>query len=84
MQKYSKLPAMTGEQLLTLLVKDGWRTCGRKTHGVGITKNINGRNIVSVIPTKPLVDFVLSAILGPKQTGIGKKGLLELLNKYGL
>ena len=85
MQKYRKLPALTGKQLLTLLIKDGWQNCGQKTHGVGLTKKVGDRNLVTVIPVNsPLVDFVLSAILGQKQTRIGKKGLLALVNKYGL
>ena len=85
MQKYRKLPTMTGKQLLALLMKDGWISCGQKTHGVGLTKMVGHINLVTVIPAnRPVVDFVLSAILGPQQTRIGKKGLLELVNKYGL
>jgi hypothetical protein len=50
---YSKLPAITGKQLIRL----------RST---------------------PIADGTLSAILGTQQSCIGKKGLLDLVNKYGL
>ena len=36
MQQYHKLPTITGDQLITLLVKDGWEACGRKTHGIEV------------------------------------------------
>jgi ABC-type nitrate/sulfonate/bicarbonate transport system ATPase subunit len=41
---------------------------------------------VTVIPdTRASLDEgTLAAILGSKQTGIGKKGLLNLINKFGL
>ena len=85
MQQYHKLPTITGDQLITLLVKDGWEACGRKTHGIGLKKKVGDRYLITVVPAKrTLVDFVLSSILGPKQTCIGKRGLLDLVNKYGL
>ena len=85
MHQYRKLPTITGDQLVALLMKDGWKNCGQKTHGIGLTKKVGDRNLVTVIPiNRELVDWVLSAILGTKQTCIGKKGLLELVNKYGL
>jgi len=85
MPQYRKLPAITGNQLVTLLMKDGWKNCGQKTHGIGLAKKVGNRTLVTVVPiNRILVDFVLSSILGPKQTCIGKKGLLELVNKYGL
>jgi hypothetical protein len=46
-------------------------------------KNVGGKTLV----TSYLESFVprgtSEAILGTKQTGLGKKGLLDLLNKYG-
>ena len=60
--------------------------CGRTRHGVWLVKQKDARKINTVVPDKKieLPDGTLSGILGPKQTGIGKQGLLELLNKYGL
>ena len=84
--RYTTIPAITGFQLIRLLEKDGWKQ-GRKTeHGRALSKIYPDRARVTTIPEKQssLIDFTLSLILGPKQTGIGKHGLLELLNKYGL
>jgi predicted RNA binding protein YcfA (HicA-like mRNA interferase family) len=83
---YTEIPAITGFQLIRLLEKDGWKQGRFSTHGRTISKKYPDKTRVTVIPEKraPLIDFTLSLILGPKQTGIGKRGLLELLNKYGL
>jgi len=83
---YTKIPAISGKQLSRLLQKDGW-VIGRKTqHGISLTKSVSGRTKVTVIPDTraALPDGTLSAILGVMQTGIGKRGLLNLLNKYGI
>ncbi len=83
---YTSLPAISGPQLIQLFKKDGW-VIGRKAkHGRTITKNFGAITKVTFIPEKrsPLPDITLSQILGVKQTGLGKKGLLGLLNKYGL
>ena len=82
---YTKLPALSGRQLLKLLQKDGWTIARRARHGVSLTKRFDDRTRVTVVPTSRanLDEGTLSAILGPKQTSIGKKGLLEILNKHG-
>ena len=78
MKRYTKLPAIRGRQLIKLLVKDGWIIEGRVTHGVALSKRFNDRTIVTVIPDiyAPLDEGTLGAILGSKQTCIGKVGLL--------
>ena len=83
---YTKLPALSGKQLLKLLQEDGWAVARRARHGVSLIKRFGDRTRVTIVPTSraTLDEGTLSAILGPKQTGIGKKGLLEILNKYGL
>jgi predicted RNA binding protein YcfA (HicA-like mRNA interferase family) len=83
---YTNIPALKGAQLIHLLQKDGWETGRKSTHGRTLTKRMGDRVRVTVIPEKKssLADYTLALILGPKQTGIGKHGLLELLNKYGL
>ena len=83
---YTEAPAITGKQLIKLLVKDEWIPHGRSTHGVSLRQYVSNRTKVTVIPDirASLPDGTLGAILGPKQTGIGKKGLISLLNKYGL
>ena len=78
------LPAITGKQLIVLLKKDGWEEQRRTRHGVALSKEIEGRNLVTVVPdTKTsLPDGTLGAILSVKQTRIGKRGLRELIRKY--
>lgn len=79
-------PAITGKQLIRLLEKDGW-VLGRKTrHGVSLSKAFSGRHRVTVVPDKrrSLVPKTLAEILGPKQTSLGREGLLDLISRYGL
>jgi predicted RNA binding protein YcfA (HicA-like mRNA interferase family) len=82
----SDLPAITGKELIRLLKKDGFIISRKATHGLSMTKRVNDRTIVTVIPDTraSLPRGVLMAILGPKQTRLGRKGLLILIEKYGL
>ncbi len=86
MPKYTQLPALSGKQLIELLGKDDWIRQRRTTHGVALAKHFGDRSKVTVIPdtSASLDDGTLGAILGVKQTGIGRKGLLDLANKFGL
>ena len=86
MPKYTQLPALSGKQLIELLQKDGWIPHGRAKHGLTLKKHFGDRTIVTFIPdtSASLDDGTLAAILGVKQTGIRKKGLLDLVNKFGL
>ena len=83
---YSEIPAITGFQLIRLLEKDGWKRGRFSTHGQTMNKKFPDKTRLTTIPTKKssLIDTTLSLILSPKQTSVGKHGLLELLNKYGL
>lgn len=80
------LPAITGNQLIRLLEQDGWAYQRDAKHGAAYSKEIDGRNVVAIIPTKndSLPDKTLGAILSVKQTGIGRRGLVTLIKKYGL
>jgi len=75
------LPAISGPDLCDLLMKDGWQVCARCRHGLTLKKVVNGTLRITTIPTKSrsLSRSVLGQILGPKQTGIGRNKLLELL-----
>ena len=86
MPKYTKPPALSGKQLIKLLRKDDWIPAGRTRHGIALAKRVGARTIVTIIPDTraPLDDGTLGAILSVKQTCIGKKGLVDLVNKYGL
>lgn len=82
----SNLPAITGPQLIKLLLKDGWTEHGRRTHGIALKKMVDDRVIVTIVSTKneSLPQKTLGLILGPKQTKIGTKGLQKLVDKFGL
>jgi len=82
----SDLPALTGPQLIRLLKKDGWEESRKVNHGQGLRKHIKNRCLVTVVPTKrrSLPSGTLNGILGPKQTKIGRDGLLMLIEKYGI
>lgn len=86
MKRYTKVPALTGEQLITLLERDGWKIGRRATHGVSLTKLVDERTLVTIVPTsrETIPSGTLSEILGPRQTRIGRKGLLAIINKQGL
>jgi len=81
--KYRKIPALSGIELINLLEKDGWEIKRQAKHGVSLIKRVGVRTKVAVIPNKSssLPEDTLHRILSLKQTGMRKKGLLELLNK---
>lgn len=77
--------SISGKKLINLAVKDGWVIRRKATHGIALAKRFSDRTRVTVIPDTraPLDEGTLAAIIGPKQMGIGKKGLAELIEKYG-
>lgn len=79
---------ISGRQIMARLRKDGWQEGGRWTHGVFLHKQFPGERIPrsTLVPDKsdPLPDGTLGAILGVRQTGLSKKGLSDLVKKYGL
>ena len=81
-----ELPAITGPELISLLEKDGWKINGYTTHGKSLIKydKKTERTLVAIIPTKSrsLPKTTLGRILSVKQTGIGRNGLLKLIEKY--
>jgi predicted RNA binding protein YcfA (HicA-like mRNA interferase family) len=66
--KQTKLPALSGFQLIRLLKKDGWEEKRRARHGMSLAKKFGKRTLMD--------------ILGPKQTKLKKSGLLNIINKY--
>lgn len=82
------LPAITGPQLIRLLEKDGWENKRHANHGDALVKYFPKRKKtkVAIVPTKSrsLPQSTLNRILSVKQTGIGRKGLLKLIEKYSL
>jgi len=77
-----KLPALSGIELISLLKSNGWIEHGHRTHGLALIKRIGKRTRVTIIPntSASLPIGTLMAILGHKQTGLGKKGLLNLFD----
>ena len=81
------LPAVTGRQLIRLLRRDGWTSARRSTHGRFLSKTFpDGTVRTTVVPDKrrPLAPGTLGDILGPLQTGLGRDGLLALIQQHGL
>ena len=71
---------------MRLLELDGWVRGGRRTHGIFYSRSFPGERFPrsTVIPDKsePLPPTTLGAILSVKQTGLGRNGLQELVEKY--
>ena len=82
--KYQKIPALNGFELIKLLKKDGWVEHRKTTHGIALKKRVCDRTRVTIVPKTraTLPTGTLMAILGEKQTGLGRLGLLQLLCKY--
>jgi predicted RNA binding protein YcfA (HicA-like mRNA interferase family) len=76
------LPALTGNELIKLLKKDGWEEDGKRTHGLALKKPFpNGliRSTVVKMSNDTIPNSTLGLILGPKQTNLGKPGLRKLI-----
>jgi len=75
---------LSGVQLMKLLEQDGWIKGRFTRHGASFHKTFpSGETRVTVVPNKsrPLPEGTLRAILGPKQTGLGRRGILRLLEE---
>ncbi len=81
-----KTPAVTGKQLLKLLVADGWEITRQAKHGVVLKKRFSDATRITLVKNTRAVipEGTLGSILGPKQTRLGKSGLRRLINRYGL
>ena len=82
--KYQKIPALNGLELIKILKIDGWIEHRQTTHGIALKKRWDDRTRVTIVPKSraTLPTGTLMAILGKKQTGLGRLGLQQLLNKY--
>lgn len=83
---YTQIPAISGKQLIGLLRRDGWEVGRKAKHGITLTKSFRNKTRVIFIPDTraSLPVGTRKAILSDKQTGLGSKGLLRLLNNYGI
>jgi predicted RNA binding protein YcfA (HicA-like mRNA interferase family) len=76
------IPAINGPKLAKLLEGDGWQRHGGNPHGWTYKKTLaNGETLVTTVPneTSPMAKGTLNAILGPRQTRLGRSGFLKLL-----
>ena len=80
------VPAISGPQLMELLELDGWTRGRRANYGVFFSKQFPGEHLPrsTVVPDRPrsLPAGTLGAILGVKQTGLGRDGLQDLIARY--
>ena len=79
--------AITGRDLITLLIDDGWTVARRANHGLFMVKwdpSINALR-TTIVPdsTKDLKPGTLGRILSPTQTGLGAQGLRRLQENRG-
>ena len=77
------IPALTGRQLIEILMKDGWSVKRRANHGLFLTKQFGEAVRVTVVKdtTASIPSGTLSAILSLRQTGLGRDGLARLLER---
>ena len=77
---------ISGRELMRLLEQDGWTRGGRRTHGVFFYRPFPASVSPAprVIPDKSqdLPPTTLGAILSVKQTGLGRDGLRDLIERY--
>ena len=81
------LPALTGVQLIRLFRQDGWSEKPKQTReGVFFYKHFpEGMRRTVISPKRrPLTPGLLAAIIGPKQSGIGREGLAAMIEQHGL
>ena len=80
------LPALSGRQFRRLLEADGWKFVRYSQHGALLTKRVGGesKNVVVKNTSRDLPNGTLAAILSQRQTGLGRDGLLRLIERHGL
>ena len=78
---------ISGRGLADLLRKDGWNEGRRTRHGIIFRKQFPGEPAAryTIVPDKAedLNPKTLGAILSVSQTGLGFRGLQELIDRYG-
>lgn len=69
-----------------LLRKDVWKEVRKSQHGVyRENQEDNGyRYVVTPVKRKDLPKSLPNRILGSRQSGMGRSGLQEMIDKYGL
>jgi predicted RNA binding protein YcfA (HicA-like mRNA interferase family) len=81
------LPAITGKQLERLFRLDGWEPKRRAQEETFFAKKDAAgvvRHTVITTKNRPLASGTLTAMLGPKQSNVGRDGLREMIRRHGL
>ena len=80
------IPTLKGRELYRLLIADGWKFHRRVQHGVFLIKRFGDRTRTTTVKDtgRDIPSKTLAAILGQKQTGLGRDGLLRLIERRGL
>lgn len=80
----SRAPSIKGRQLLRLLIADGWEYVRDAPHGKWLRKRFRNETRFTTVKDDNAVipAGTLSAILGPKQTGLGRRGLRRLIKGH--
>ena len=80
------IPTLTGRQLYRLLRADGWELRRRSNHGMFLIKRFGDRTRTTIVKDsgRDIPSGTLSAILSQRQTGLGRDGLLRLIERHGL
>ncbi len=78
-----EIPSLSGTDLIKLLKSNGLISKGQSTHGETLYKNIDNKNVYTTIPKKykKIPNSVLGQILGPKQTNLGRDGLIAMIER---
>ncbi len=79
------LPTLSGRELYRILLADGWEPVRRANHGELLIKRYGDQNRRTIVRNtgQDIPRGTLAAILGPRQTGLGRDGLLELIERHG-
>ncbi len=77
---------ISGRELMRLLEREGWTPDRLRNHGVLYFRRFPGERLPrsTVIPdrSEPLAPGTLGSILSVRQTGLGRVGLQNLIDKY--
>ena len=81
--RMAELPALSSRELISLLRYDGWEEVRNTRHGVAFKKFVEGEIKSTIVPynRKSISKKTIYEILGRDQTGLGRQGLLDLIEK---
>ena len=80
------IPTLTGRELYRLLIADGWEFQRHTRHGDFLTKTVGVKNRTTLVKNngRDIPKGTLAEILSQRQTGLGRDGLIRLIERRGL